>query len=115
MSDNSPLIIKVEVHEEMYQDLFKLLEKVPARLRAEKLRSLANVANMIETGLINNIGEMVLNKLGTLNLSTPSIESNGNNKNIEPKLENKETEKTKEEYVVNGNGASADELGGFFT
>lgn len=78
MSDNSPLIIKVEVHEEMYQNLFKMLEKVPARLRAEKLRSLANLANMIEMGLIDNLGEMVIKKINSMNLSITNIINDGN-------------------------------------
>lgn len=57
------IFVRLEVHEEMYPRLHSVLAKIPIRMRSEKLRQLASISELIESGLIESLGESIQRKI----------------------------------------------------
>lgn len=74
--------IRVEINESMYPRLSKILDIIPKRLRAEKIRQLASIGEMAESGLIDTLGNQLLAKI---NLA--SIQINHNTSLIKDEIE----------------------------
>jgi hypothetical protein len=75
MANDETLQLKVDIPKSMYPRLYDLLKNIPQRMRSEKLRQLASISEMVESGLIEDIGEMLQRKISfSLIGSSPALQ-----------------------------------------
>lgn len=75
------LTLRLDLANSMYPRLYSSVQKVPPRMRSEKIRQLAALGEMVESGLIDNIGQMIISKLPRYEI--PLITKNGDENKIE--------------------------------
>jgi len=74
MANDETLQLKVDIPKSMYPRLYELLKNIPQRMRSEKLRQLASISEMVESGLIEDVGEMLQRKISfSLLSSSPAL------------------------------------------
>lgn len=75
--------LKVDIPKSMYPRLFKAIEDTPQRMRSEKIRQLASIAELIEGGVLSGQGQNVMIQDKQKNTEDESVDGNNNN-NIDP-------------------------------
>ena len=81
--------IRMGIDESMYPRLCNILKCVSARDRAEKIRQLASLGEMIESGQINILGDFILSKLNYSTkelMPTPVVENESDEQYINRKV-----------------------------